>query len=800
MPERGHEAEAGVAIVVRSINGHTAQTRSIRTQSAIQTLLENRRTTGWRRSAKTTHVNRDTDLTSDDWRHNVQNSAAPIVRFGRQLIASPWALFPNRTWGLIAICAIAAELTLQLAATFHLRIAGAAPLSIAALATIVILEASLWIMATWLFTFVTSGLGRSIVASQVGRSLRYVVAAAAVLALATYVVCWTYFWRMGEFPDIEAFKFALINFEMISHYFWQAERRTLFIAVVIAVISLPTAMALVITFLPRLEKSVRAHGDRLHGRSLYVCVTGLLLLASLLFVSSQPTYAANQRGNWKYAARYRANPVATLAADALGQWLHDDQTEDIPLSALVPLNDSSGEKLLEGGTASSLPRSVIIVAIESLRSDVIGRIHQGRPVMPNLDRLAKSGSFFPNCYAQSTMSDYSDPCILSSLYPLRSVKRHYYSRNDPWPRTCLYDPLKKAGFSTAIFSSQNESWSHMDQFYESPALDVLFDSRTAKEHSYVERGGFTAWVKKQESIAGKLPDAFTLDNATTWIKGLEGKPFFLSLNFQTSHFPYQSPTGHVGPFTPANFEYPAPFLVYDAARAETALNAYLNALNYIDIQLGRLVQHLEDAGLRERTILIVTGDHGEAFGENGLTGHGLTPYEPVCRVGLVINGPGVPVTEDRYLTQAIDIAPTALGLAGVAAPKTFQGIDLLSEARPDSLSRVVYIHCVSAATDSDAIVTGVGWKLIHDHRRQEAELYHLPTDPGEQSNLAVDEIRIAESLDGLLMRWRGYQLSYYSNPAYYRCFCPPRSPSLSPATLKLITDKSSAKASEVVSH
>lgn len=75
---------------------------------------------------------------------------------------------------------------------------------------------------------------------------------------------------------------------------------------------------------------------------------------------------------------------------------------------------------------------------------------------PHLNRLAKQGVQFTRAYTQSTHSDYADVCIVSSLYPLRKTRHHYYSASDPWPKTLIYDLLKPLGYVTAIFSSQNE--------------------------------------------------------------------------------------------------------------------------------------------------------------------------------------------------------------------------------------------------------------------------------------------------------------------------------------------------------
>lgn len=87
--------------------------------------------------------------------------------------------------------------------------------------------------------------------------------------------------------------------------------------------------------------------------------------------------------------------------------------------------------------------------------------------MPHLNKLCRSGRRFTRAYAQSSHSNYADPALFSSLYPLRTRYHHYYSRSDPWPKTLLYDVLKSLGYATALYSSQNEGWGNMDAFLES---------------------------------------------------------------------------------------------------------------------------------------------------------------------------------------------------------------------------------------------------------------------------------------------------------------------------------------------
>jgi arylsulfatase A-like enzyme len=407
-------------------------------------------------------------------------------------------------------------------------------------------------------------------------------------------------------------------------------------------------------------------------------LAALNLSAWLIEFHSSPSVSGDHRersqqwwetdgDRFEYVLRYRVNPVLTLIWSpliAVEQSVEGTLTEE----QLGPRR--SDRHLVERASGSGARRSLIAIAVEALRHDVIGLRHQGREIMPHVNRLAGGGVHFTNAYSQSTHSDYADPCIVSSLYPLRTRGHHYYSRSDPWPKVLIYDVLKQHGYATAIISSQNEGWGRMDQFLASPHLDLFFDSRDYDGETFVcdRDPGFARFVKGAR-VAGKLDDRITIQKVIGWIGEQQAAdvPFFVSVNLQTSHFPYEIPGGRTGPFQPATMDFPASFVSYPRDKVPVVRNAYYNALHYIDQQIGRLVSFLDEAGLRDETLLVIAGDNGEAFYENGHPTHAGPPYEPAIRVGLLMHCPAVldPATE-TYLVQLIDVAPDGSGFAGTS--------------------------------------------------------------------------------------------------------------------------------------
>jgi arylsulfatase A-like enzyme len=166
-----------------------------------------------------------------------------------------------------------------------------------------------------------------------------------------------------------------------------------------------------------------------------------------------------------------------------------------------------------------------------------------------------------------------------------------------------------------------------------------------------------------------------------------------------------------------------------------------------DDNLQRFISKLKTLGVYDDTLLIVTADHGEAFGEHEQDyGHGGKPYNPVTRIPFIVHLPGlVPsgrVVEDPV--QILDIAPTVLEAFGLAVPEQFQGsslVPLLAGRDAELEDRTIFSH----ARGVTAAVRG-RWKLIHDPEAGHDRLYDLRTDPGERTDLGEERPSIAAGL------------------------------------------------------
>ena len=576
----------------------------------------------------------------------------------------------------------------------------------------------------------------------------------------TWLVSWWVRFGLGAFLGPETIRFAGRNLRMTWLFLRQTEGVRL-TACAASMIALLVVWSIVV----RRERSVlRPHSPGLAKG--WVVVLLLVAAGSAGEAMRARQAAVPTRPVW------RLLPATSLLASAWDSMYDEPLPDCLEPGELVPLAPARRE----GPTS---PASVVLVAIESLRADVVGAVHQERVVMPTLERLATRGIRFTRVWAASTHSDYSDVAVLSSTYPLRSRRHHYYRPDDPWPRMLLWDVLRPLGFRTALISAQNESWGGMDAFLASPGLELLWDSRSAEDAGLPTRASFGDEAF-QRAVgaglrAGKVDDRLVVDRALGWLGQRSGavEPFLLALNFQSSHFPYELDQEAPRPFEPWRFDFPASFTWYPPEATATVRNAYFNALSYIDGQLARLLEGLETLGLANETIVVVYGENGEAFHEHGLVTHASHPYEPALRVPLVVFAPGQePRAVDRP-ASLIDVAPTVLGLLGVASPPAFQGVDALADRVGP---RAIFFHNENPISRADGVVLDGRWKLWNDREIDRDLLFDLASDPREEHDLARARPARAQELRRLVELFRCRQLTYYESPVLYSRAFPPFPP------------------------
>ena len=180
------------------------------------------------------------------------------------------------------------------------------------------------------------------------------------------------------------------------------------------------------------------------------------------------------------------------------------------------------------------------------------------------------------------------------------------------------------------------------------------------------------------------------DDAIKFVDAHRDKKFFLWIHYYDPHLGYE-----------AHPEVP-PF-------GTTRIDGYDGEIRFTDLHLGRLLAHLRAIGLWDRTAVVLTGDHGEGFGEHGVTEHGFDLYPAQTKVPFIVRVPGVAPRRVRVPVGHIDIAPTLLNLARGAAEPSFIGRSLISDVSgtpaPDTDTRAVFQEVTSERGKKRALAT-----------------------------------------------------------------------------------------------
>ena len=364
------------------------------------------------------------------------------------------------------------------------------------------------------------------------------------------------------------------------------------------------------------------------------------------------------------------------------------------------------------------PLNVLMVVMESVGAR---RLHlYGAPYndTPELDALARHGLVFDRIYVSQTITSAAMAALFCSVYPYHgwfTVSRYAPDLRVPG----LPEILANRGYRTAFIHSGQLFYDHNDDFLTNHGFKDL-----EAEHRDFDS-------PRDEELVGKAVD---------WIKADPSKPFFLALWTQDTHHPY---------LATSNDDYHV---------SDPSLNRELNTVHSTDALIGRLARQLDRMGLSDNTLIVVTGDHGEAFGEHGQLIHGFTVYEEESRIPLLIANPQlIPNRVDiTRVGRQIDIAPTILSILGIDEPIEWQGASLFEN---DSDRRA---YLFSADGNFTLGLVDGDWKFIYDFNRDSAQLYNLETDPGEKHNLSGNPIYSAMvARDHLrLEAWLSFQNNY----------------------------------------
>jgi arylsulfatase len=388
--------------------------------------------------------------------------------------------------------------------------------------------------------------------------------------------------------------------------------------------------------------------------------------------------------------------------------------------------------LIVGCGGEPAPPAVLLISIDTLRPDHLGIYGYARDTSPNIDRYFASGAVYERAYATGSRTPPSVASMLTGRYPAGHRVRLFYQK---LPRRIASIPdLLPAGFQTAGLVGN------------AVVADDAMGLASRFDHFEDEVDRPALYTNNVERSAEALTDA-----ALRWLGEVRDpeRPFFLWVHYMDPHSPYLPPES----WQRRGYDHDEPQLVDPARLAQNniqreeaeegqlvdaliSLDAYDEEIAYTDHHIGRLLDAFDAASSPETAMVLLTADHGESMLEHTIYFvHGYQVYDEMVRIPLLLRAPGVEAGPRDRLVSLVDVLPTVLGHALVAAPRELPGRDLRPRSGPPE--RRVFAETIYLDNQWRAAWQGRDkWVLevaISDGRPERGYHYDLARDPGELS-------------------------------------------------------------------
>lgn len=365
------------------------------------------------------------------------------------------------------------------------------------------------------------------------------------------------------------------------------------------------------------------------------------------------------------------------------------------------------------GRASPV-RNVVLISLDTLRADHLSSYGYPRPTSPRIDvDLVARGTTFGDVSTTFPRTDVAHASLFTGLYPAAQAEPGRIDANGGV--RMLAEALRDSGRTTAAFT---------EDAFVAGSLGFWLGFDRFVERSFVEHGRGVR----------------TFADGARWAAAHRDRPFFLFLHTYKTHDPYVSGERFQALFRrDASLDPRAARLVPKALRAD--LDAYDRTIREADELVGEFLDELRRSGLDETTLVVLLSDHGEAFGEHGITRHGTGFQQEQLHVPLVLRGPGIAAGR-RIDTPAslVDVAPTILDLLGLPPLPLAMGTSLAPGLRGEPLDPERPLFFSWLGNEPLGLRRG-DRKVIRAGGRYEA--FDLAVDPLETKRLPVDDDRRA---------------------------------------------------------
>ncbi len=428
--------------------------------------------------------------------------------------------------------------------------------------------------------------------------------------------------------------------------------------------------------------------------------------------------------------------------------------------------------------------NIVLIVMDATRARNLSCYGYGRPTTPNIDRLAERGVVYEQAISPAGWSLPSHASMFTGLFASRHGADDQHKYLQPEHPT-MAELLGARGYQTLGFCENpyvgpatglDRGFGWFNRPYKSTPRPAL--KRVGKVARKIRNG--IAIARGEHDSGASLINSRVFDSLRRLQE--DSAPFFMFVHYEDTHAPYRLPKKFAR-FLPAGVSLaeamrvnqdPWKYLIDPGSMKQedfqTLAGLYDSEVSYVDSRIGQVVDWLDRFHMLDRTMVIVTADHGENLGDHSMMAHKYCLYDTLVHVPLVIRYPGGTVAPGRvsYQVQTLDLLPTVLTMLGETNSETFrslQGCDLLSaprreytiaeQSRPDLSKFYTRFPGVDVSRFDRALT------MIRDDRYKfirasdgNHELYDRATDPGESHNLIDRLPQQAAELDRRLEEWR----------------------------------------------
>ena len=414
--------------------------------------------------------------------------------------------------------------------------------------------------------------------------------------------------------------------------------------------------------------------------------------------------------------------------------------------------------------------NILYIIADDLKASVLNCYGDLRCQTPNIDRLAAQGMVFQHAYSQGVVCAPSRPSLMFSRYGKIDRKKlvsfPQFFKAKGW-YTARVSKIYHMAVPRDIVQGTNgvdhePSWSerfNMKAAEESsPGAYACLSQNVFKTELTDRQGAGTRhrmYVSVKTPGEGQdQPDYMAADKAIKLMRQHKDKPFVLAVGFVRPHYPMVAPESHFAPYDWSTITMPErregdwddiPRQSIPKSTSQSCgidrypdnqkrmWAAYYAAVSFMDTQLGKVLDELERLGLKDKTAIVFTSDHGYHLGEHDFWLKSNL-HEEVTRVPLIISAPGYKAGITDAFVELADIYPTVVSLAGLTPPSQCHGKSLLPVLKDPSAEVRDYAYSFHNAGHA---IRGKRWAFI-SYGKSAEELYDMENDPGQFTNLVSD--------------------------------------------------------------